>query len=146
LPGSGKTTLGIRLETEYGAIRFSADEWMEAIGVDLFDERTRERIEGLQWQLARRLLELGQMVVIEWGTWGRDERDALRDGARALGAAVELRFLDEPLEVLWNRVRARDMERRIGRRPLTRADLEIYAGKFQRPDVPELALYDPPLA
>jgi predicted kinase len=144
LPASGKTTLGIRLETEYGAIRFSPDEWMEAIGVDLFDERTRERIEGLQWQFALRLLELGQIVVIEWGTWGRDERDALREGARALGAAVELRFLDEPLEVLWDRVRARDMERRLGR-PLTRAELHIYAAKFQRPDTLELALYDPPL-
>jgi len=146
LPGSGKTTLGIRLETEYGAIRLSPDEWMEAIGVDIFDERTRERIERLQWQLALRLLQLGQIVVIEWGTWGRNERDALREGVRALGAAVELRFLEEPLEVLWDRVRARDMERRLGRRPLTRADLEIYAGKFQPPDAPELALYDPPLA
>jgi predicted kinase len=131
LPASGKTTLGIRLETEYGAIRLSPDEWMEAIGVDLFDERTRERIERLQWQFALRLLELGQIVVIEWGTWGRDERDALREGARALGAAVELRFLNEPLEVLWDRVRARDMERRLGRRPLTRADLDVYAAKFQ---------------
>lgn len=48
LPGSGKTTLGIRLETEYGAIRLSPDEWMEAIGVDIFDERTRERIARLE--------------------------------------------------------------------------------------------------
>jgi hypothetical protein len=32
------------------------------IGVDLFDERTRERIERLQWQLALRLLELGQLL------------------------------------------------------------------------------------
>lgn len=105
----------------------------------------RERIEALQWQFALRLLELGQIVVIEWGTWGREERDALREGARALGAAVELRFLDEPLEVLWDRVRARDMQRRLGRRPLTRADLDVYAGNFQRPDAQELALYDPPL-
>jgi predicted kinase len=146
LPGSGKTTLGIRLETEYGAIRLSPDEWMEAIGVDIFDQRMRERIERLQWQLALRLLELGQIVVIEWGTWARHERDALREGARALGSAVELRILDQPLEVLWHRVRARDMERRLGRRPLTRTDLEMYAENFQRPDVPELALYDPPLA
>lgn len=145
LPGSGKTTLGLRLEAEFGAIRLSPDDWMDAIGVDLFDERSRERIERLQWQLALRLLELGQIVVIEWGTWGSDERDALREGARALGAAVELRFLDEPLEVLWDRVGARSKERRLGRRPLTRADLEIYAGRFQRPDAPELALYDPPL-
>ena len=123
----------------------SPDEWMEVLGVDFFDEGARGRIERLQWQLARRLLELGLIVVIEWGTWGRDERDALREGARALGAGVELHFLDEPLEVLWDRVRERDMERRLGRRPLIRADLITYADKFQRPDPRELALYDPPL-
>jgi predicted kinase len=145
LPGSGKTTVGAHLESAYGAIRLSPDEWMEVLGVDLFEAGTRARIERLQWQLARRLLELRQIVVIEWGTWGRDERDVLREGARALNANVELHFLDEPLEVLWGRVRQRDMERRLGGRPLTRADLELYAGKFQRPDARELALYDPPL-
>ena len=118
---------------------------MEVLGVDFFDEGARGRIERLQWQLARRLLELGHVVVIEWGTWGRDERDALREDARALGAGVELHFLDEPLEVLWDRVRERDVERRLGRRPLTRADVDAYADKFQRPDGQELALYDPPL-
>lgn len=118
---------------------------MEVLGVDLFDEGTRAKIERLQWQLACRLLELRQIVVIEWGTWGRDERDVLREGARALGANVELHFLDEPLEVLWDRVQQRDMERRLGGQPLTRAHLELYAGTFQRPDARELALYDPPL-
>ncbi len=43
-------------------------------------------------------------LVIEWGTWAREERDVLREGASALGAGVELRFLDEPVEVLWGRV------------------------------------------
>lgn len=128
----------VQLESSYGAIRLSPDEWMEALGVDLFDEGVGGRIERLQWQLARRLLELGQIVVIEWGTWGRDERDALREDARALGAGVELHFLDEPREVLWDRVRERDMERRLGTRPLNRVDLEIYTGKFQRPDAAEL--------
>lgn len=148
LPGSGKTTVSAELKSSYGAIRLSPDEWMEALGVDLFDEGARARIERLHWQLACRLLELGQIVVIERGTWGRDERDVLRQGARALGACVELHFLDEPMEVLWNRVRVRqrDMERPLGRRPLTLADLEIYAGRFQRPDAQELALYDPSLA
>lgn len=37
------------------------------------------------------------------------------------------------------------MERYLGRRPLTRADIEGYAMKFQRPDTEELSLYDPPL-
>ena len=84
-------------------------------------------------------------MVVEGGTWGRDERDAPREGARALGADVELRFLDEPLDVLRDRVRVTEIERRLGRRPLRRADLDAYAGVLQPPDARELALYDPPL-
>jgi predicted kinase len=145
LPGSGKTTLGRRLEVEHGAIRLCPDEWMAAQDVDVFDERARTLVEQLQWQLAQRLLQLGQLVVIEWGAWARDERDALREGARALGAAVELRFLDQPDDVLWDRVRARDAEPPGGRRPLTRAELESYAASFQRPDPDELSLYDSPI-
>jgi predicted kinase len=119
---------------------------MAELGVDLFDEGTREMVEQLQWRFARRLLELGQVVLIEWGTWGRDERDALRKGARTLGAAVELRLLDAPADVLWERVRDRDMERHLGHRPLTRGDIEDCVARFQRPDAEELARYDPPLA
>lgn len=145
LPGSGKTTLGRRLEFEYGATRLSPDEWMAALDVDVFDEQTRALVEQVQWRLAQRLLQLGQVVVMKWGTWAREERDALREGARALGAAVELRVLDEPDDVLWDRVCARDAERPGGRRPLTRAELEGYAASFQRPDSGELSLYDAPL-
>ncbi len=70
----------------------------------------------------------------------------LRESARALGAAVELRFLDEPIEVLWERVRRRALEQRLGSRTLTRADLDGYSARFQRPDGDELCLYDPPPA
>lgn len=88
LPGSDKTALAKRLEDEYGGVRFCPDEWMAALGIDLFDEVLRDRVEQLQWQFALRLLQLGQVVVIEWGTWGRNERDALREDARARGAAL----------------------------------------------------------
>src|SRR5262245_53759539 len=144
LPGSGKTTLARELERARPAVRLCPDEWMEQLGVDLFDADARGRIERLQWQLAQRLLELGATVVIEWGTWGRDERDTLRERARSLGSAVELHLLDPPLDVLWERVRDRDMERRLGRRALTRDDLAAWSATFQRPDAGELELYDRP--
>ena len=66
--------------------------------LDLYDEETRGKTEALQWKLGQELLGLGLTVIIEWGTWGRSERDALRLGARALGAAVELHLI-----VKWNR-------------------------------------------
>jgi predicted kinase len=89
---------------------------------------------------------LGVTVIVEWGTWARSERDALRERARELGAAVELRFLDAPLDVMWRRVRDRDMKRRLGHRALTLADLERYEAFLQRPDTEELGLFDPPYA
>src|SRR5271155_5256558 len=90
LPGSGKTTLAIALERRLRVIRFAPDEWMDALAIDLYDEEKRAKVEALQWKLAQKLLALSLNVIIEWGTWGRSERDTLRLGARALGAAVEL--------------------------------------------------------
>ena len=138
LPGAGKTTLARRLERRLGAVRLSADEWMDALAIDLWDERTRARIESLQWQLAQDLLGHGLVVIIEWGTWGRSERDALRVRARELGAAVELRYLTAPVDVLFERVRNRGMENP----PITREDLVRFSETFQAPDDEEMALYD----
>ena len=91
LPGSGKTTLAGVLESRLRAVRFSPDEWMEALSLDLYDEERRGRIEALQWKFGQELLAQGLTVIIEWGAWGRSERDTLRLGARALGAAVTAR-------------------------------------------------------
>jgi predicted kinase len=142
LPGSGKTGHARSVAAGLGAVRMCPDEWMEALGVDLWDTSTRSRVEALQWTLTRELLALGQSVVIEWGTWSRDERDELRRGARAIGAAVELHFLDAPVDVLWARVAGRDRERP----PISRADLAAWSEIIERPTAEELATYDPPAA
>ena len=96
LPGSGKTTLAKVLESRLGAVRFAPDEWMEVLSLSLYDEEKRAKIEALQWKVGQRLLALGLIVIIEWGTWGRSERDTLRLGARSLGASVELHYLSAP--------------------------------------------------
>lgn len=144
LPGSGKTSLARSLEASHRAVRFSADDWMLDLGLDLYDAQIRSQIEQLQWELAQRLLVLGQEVVIEWGTWSRAERDALRRRARDLGAAVELRYLTAPLAVLWDRVRDRGMEATFGSRPLTLDDMTRYASSIEPPSADELAQFDPP--
>ena len=99
LPGSGKTTHAKLLQGRLRAVRFSPDEWMDALSLDLYDEERRGKIEALQWRLCQELLALGLTVIIEWGTWGRSERDALRLGARALNAAVELHYLSAAVDV-----------------------------------------------
>lgn len=145
LPGSGKTTTARALEAELDAVRFSPDEWMERLGIDLFDQAVRGAVEAIQWELAERLLRHGDVVVIEWGTWSRAERDELRRRARALGAAVELRYLAAPIDVLWERVQARGRELGLGGgAPLTRDHLVQYEAMFEAPDDEEVALFDPP--
>ncbi len=41
LPGSGKTTHAQALAADMGAVRFSADEWMGALLMNLWDEEGR---------------------------------------------------------------------------------------------------------
>lgn len=100
LPASGKTTLARELADSYGAVRLNADEWELALAVDPFDGEFQTRLEAQFWELAQRLLVLGISVILEWGFWARSERDQMRKAARALGVAVELRFLDAPYDEL----------------------------------------------
>ena len=141
LPGSGKTTVARALESRLRAVRFSPDEWLDALSLDLYDEERRGKIEALQWKLGQQLLALGLTVIIEWGTWGRSERDALRLGARALGAAVELHYLSAPLDVLFDRIQRRGMENP----PIERDALSRWSEIFQAPTPEEMALFDAPL-
>lgn len=141
LPGSGKTTVGRELEARFGAIRFAPDEWMQDLAIDVWDEERRAKIEELQWKFARQLLQRGLIVIIEWGTWGRSERDRLRLRARAIGVAVELQYLSAPLDVLFERIQRRGMENP----PIPRSALSEWMEKFQAPTEQELALFDPPL-
>ncbi len=59
LPGAGKTSLARRLADEIPAVRLCEDEWMIHLGLDLFDEAARDRLEELFWQLAQSLLRSG---------------------------------------------------------------------------------------
>jgi len=137
LPGSGKTTLAKRLASEVPAVRLSPDEWLTDLGVDLFDEPFRARLERRFCKLARDLLGLGQNVVLESGFWSRAERDGMRAVGRAVGAVVELRYLAVPFDELVRRLDARD-----GPVLISQELLAEYEQVFQAPDDEELALFD----
>jgi predicted kinase len=141
LPGSGKTTLAKALESRLRAVRLSPDEWMDALSLNLYDEERRAKIEALQWKFGRELLVLGLTVIVEWGTWGRSERDALRLGARALGAAVELHYLSASADVLFDRIQRRGRENP----PMERDAVSRWFEIFQVPVPEEMALFDKPL-
>jgi len=114
---------------------------MDALALDVYDEERRGRIEALQWKFGQQLLAQGLTVIIEWGTWGRSERDTLRLGARALGAAVELHYLAAPADVLFDRLQHRATEKP----PIERDAVARWFETFQPPTPEEMALFDEPL-
>jgi predicted kinase len=141
LPGSGKTTVARERERETDAIRFSTDEWMADLGVDYFDEmrdRVQTRLNGL-W---RDLLRHGRSVILEDGTWRREERDDLRRVAKMLDATTEIHYFDIALDELWRRLQTRNMNPAYGTVPITRELLLESASRLQRPDEAELSLFD----
>lgn len=146
LPGSGKTTLAKRLEQESPALRLTPDEWMTPLyGAEICEPEVFEhwsdahdRVEKVQWQVAEQALCLGLNVVLDFGVWAREEREDFRARAAALGARSELRFLDVPLEVLRERVKARNKASTEAAYLITEAELEEWSLLFQRPSDEEL--------
>src|SRR5690606_9852182 len=143
MPGAGKTTLAKQLETEIGAIRFCPDEWIKPLLADENDREERDRlrdpVELLQWQTAQRLLAGGARVIMENGFWSREERDRHLATARALGARVELHFLDVPKDEIWRRLERRNGASDPSSFAITREELDAWWPWFTPPDAQELA-------
>jgi predicted kinase len=141
LPGSGKTTLARERARETGAIRFSTDEWMADLGVDVFDAM-RDNLQHRLDKLWRELLAHRQSVVLEDGTWRREERDEIRRIAVVLNATTELHCFDIPFDELWRRLEIRNSSAPWGTAPMTRELLDDSRQRFETPDTAELELFD----
>ncbi len=142
LPGAGKTTRAKEIEAAHAALRLTPDEWILALyGEDLDRPRrdaVREPVEGLQWAVAQRALALGCNVVLDWGFWGRAERDAYRARGEELGARVRTIALDAEIEELWARI-TRRAESTMGTLTISRAELDEWSASFEPPTADELA-------
>ncbi|WP_434048490.1 MULTISPECIES: AAA family ATPase [Sorangium] len=90
LPGSGKTTRSMAIASATGAIRLCPDEWLVDVGVSLVDYPFRFLLQGRMLRHAEELLRAGVAVIIEFGSWSRAEREAIRQAAVRAGASTEL--------------------------------------------------------
>ena len=119
-------------------MRLSPDEWMSSLSIDLYDEAQRKAVEALQWDLAARALILGVDVILEYGFWSRTDRDEYRSRAQAVGARVELLFLDVPRDELWIRIDKRNANLGPGMAHISEATLDLWWSSFEAPATDEL--------
>jgi predicted kinase len=121
------------------------DEWVEQLlgNPGDFAERDRlhDRVEDLQWDLARALLPLGTTVIMEFGFWAEEERSRFALEAVDLGAKVELHYLEIDREEQWRRIQARNALTSLTW-VMALADLEVGWRVFQPPTPEELEFYD----
>jgi predicted kinase len=138
LPGAGKTTLARQIEESCPALRLTPDDWFAVLGDDPFDQARRAQMEALLWGVAERALQLGCHVVLDYGLWSREEREAYRAKGRAAGARTELCFLDAPFEELVNRLAQRSARQEKGTVAISKDHMVEYARIFEAPHPDEL--------
>lgn len=142
LPCSGKTTLARKLELEQKALRLTVDEWH----VPLFGQDAKEpqhdarhsQLEAMLWEIARRALELGINVILDFGFWAREEREDYRLRAKALGARSEVHFLDAPKNELLRRLAVRNSQPSQKAFYISEEQMMPWIASFQRPMPDEL--------
>jgi predicted kinase len=149
LPGAGKTVLAKTIAASTGAFRFEPDEWIKSIWgskAESEGNQYRDQIEQLQWKVAMHALLQSIDVVIEWGTWGRNERGKLRDEAKGLGAKVKLYYLNVPRDLLKQRILNRNRQPGPHDFHIPEPGIETFLDdclrRFQNPTEEELATYD----
>ena len=114
---------------------------MADLGIDYFDQ-VRDSLQARLDQLWKQLVERGQSVILEDGTWKREERDRLRQLARELGAVSEIHYFDVAVDELWRRLEIRNANPTYGTVPISRELLEDCRLRLERPDDAELSLFD----
>lgn len=142
LPCAGKTTLARRLEREQSALRLTTDEWhIHLFGQDAEEPEHDARhslIEAMLWTIARRALELGTNVILDFGFWAREEREDYRSRAKLLGASSEIHFLDVSADELMRRLAVRNSQPSQTSFAIPNAMMEPWIAFFQPPTPDEL--------
>jgi predicted kinase len=139
LPGAGKTTRSRQISNSVPAVQLCADEWVIGLGLSLVDYDFRIRLQQCLLSHAAALLRCNVSVVVEFGSWHRQEREAIREVAARENATAELHFVNAPLDELVRRVRARGGPECEA---LVTGVLLKDSAKFEEPSPAEISLFD----
>ena len=144
LPCSGKTTYAKKIEKECNALRLTPDIWhLQLFGQDAEDDahnKSHDTIEKIMWDVAERVLTLGNNVILDFGLWAKVERDDFRARAKALGADCKIHFMDVPTEELFRRLEIRNENHQDKSFIIQPYQMEEYIKIFQPPMADEISI------
>ncbi len=140
--GAGKSTYGLALSREHGAVRLTLDDWMSRLFrpdrpddgvIEWYVERASRCVEQI-WATALGIVENGTNVVLELGLLKAAERRRTYRRADDANVTLSLHFLDAARDIRRERVEERN-----------RARTETFS-MVVPPDVFEMAsdLWEPP--
>jgi predicted kinase len=146
LPCAGKTTFAKQLELEQSALRLTPDEWHTRLfGLDFsldFEHPEHDArhglIEAIMWDVAARALQLDTNVILDFGFWGKSEREDYRARAAQLGANSVVHFLNVPEAELLTRLEVRNANLPAGTFAIPASKLLEWTQLFQAPTEDEL--------
>ncbi len=95
-------------------------------------------VEAIQWELASRVLALGVNVILDFGFWGKSEREDFRLRASRLGAICEIHFLNVPEAILFERLVKRNALLIPGTFQIPESMMRSFISVFQPPTEDEL--------
>ena len=101
----GKTTYAQSLLQKEHAVLLSTDEITLALFDQNIGEKHDEIVERTQAYLLEKTVEIigcGISVVLDWGFWQREEREAVKAFYAARGIAFEFHYLDIS-DAIWQR-------------------------------------------
>jgi len=139
LPGVGKTTLARELERANGALRLTPDEWMAPLFGSGMAGGKRDILEGRLIWVAHQVLRAGVSVILDFGCWSADERQALRAIADLSGADFELHYLSLPEDERRKRAQAHWRESPEETFEMTLQDHKRWRVQFAPPTPEEFA-------
>ena len=142
LPCSGKTTYANKLAKNENALLLTPDIWqLRLFGQDFPGKYHDERhtiIEQIMWDVAKSVLALGISVILDFGFWGKVERDDFRQRAKELNVDFKIHYMDVQKEELLARLRERNKKGGIESFHIPLVYLEEWHESFEPPTQEEL--------
>ena len=145
---SGKTTYSRKIYSEHNAILLSVDEIMlslfdQCCGEKLHQEYER-RIKEYLFTKSLEIIEKGFDVILDWGFWTKEERDATKDFYKSRNIDCELHYIEIDNETWENQLNKRNneiLENKTKAYYLEHNRALEFASMFKKPDADEVDVF-----